>query len=111
MTVRFQKPTPTKKPAIGVRKVSLSLPPSVVDDMDYISSLMGLSRSAFASALLSDSLPALRVTLDNVVALKSEAETDGSAESLQRYNSDSKDAIDAYLRGIIGGVQDDLFKG
>jgi hypothetical protein len=106
--MRFQKPVEPKKPKIGVRKVSLSLPPAVVDDLDALSSTMGLSRSAFLSALLAESLPPLRATMDTVVALK-DGVVDGDDSSLQRYNAGSKDAIDSFLRGVIGGVQDDLF--
>ena len=106
--MRFTKPAPVKKPAIGVRKVTMSLPPSVVDELDHISKVMGLSRSGFLSSLLSEALPPLRATLDTLVELEASSEGDSEA-SQQRRNADSQEAIDAYLRGIVGGVQDDLF--
>jgi len=111
--MKFVKPAPTKKPAIGVRKISLSLPPDVVANLDTLSSSMGLSRSAFLSALLTESLPPMITTLSSISDLIDEIEgSDVSpAVAQQRYNAGSKDAINAFLRSVVGGVQDDLFKG
>ena len=40
-------------------RVSLSLPPSVAEDLDYVSSLLGVSRSSFAALVLEDVLQTL----------------------------------------------------
>lgn len=106
--MQFKKPTPPKRDPIGVRKVTVSLPPSVVDDLDLISSSVGLSRSALLSSVLSESLPALKSTVVTLVGLSN---PNGSDASQQRYNSSSKDAINDYIRKITSGGQDDLFNG
>ncbi len=90
----------------GVRRVTLSLPSKVVSDLDYLSKSLGVSRSAFVSAVLEDLLPPL-LPLANIVE---KGVTKGDS---RRYRGD----FAAELQGLVGrlnsGVeelQDDLFK-
>jgi hypothetical protein len=111
----YQKPKPSKKKALGTKKVSLSLPPSVVSDLDTISSSMGLSRSAFLSSLLSQILPPMSSTIATLIANSSDL-MDAHGDVLdsmpqQRYNAHSKVSIDEYIKNLTNGGQHDLFNG
>lgn len=44
---------------MAMRRTSLTLPPAVIDDLDYIASRSRASRSAVASEILSEALPTL----------------------------------------------------
>lgn len=46
--------------------VSLSLPPEVVSDLNYIHRRMGISKSALVSSLLKGGLPSLRQLLESL---------------------------------------------
>lgn len=108
----YSKPKPAKKKALGTKKVSLSLPPAVVADLDLLSNAMGLSRSAFLSSLLSQTLPPMTST---VITLIGDAEAvldsygDEPAVAQQRYNAHSKAFIDDFIKNLTSGGQDDLF--
>lgn len=41
-------------------KIAMSLPPSLVDDLDFLSARLGVSRSALAAELLSDAAAEIR---------------------------------------------------
>ena len=47
-------------------RLSMSLPSSLVKDLDYVSSRMGITRSSLVTNLLSDSVPSMRVLLEGV---------------------------------------------
>jgi len=102
----YKKPEIVKKPAIGTRKVTVSLPPAIVDDLDYISGAIGLSRSAFLSSILSQSLPAIKSTVASLIGFADTAlaESGGDVEvAQQRYSSHSKAAIDAFILKLASG--------
>jgi len=46
--------------------VSLSLPPEVVSDLNYIHRRMGISKSALVTSLLQGGLPSLRQLLESL---------------------------------------------
>lgn len=90
----------------NVRRLTVSLPKEVVSNLDYISTTIGMSRSAFLSALLSESLPPL-VPLVQVVA---SGVKDGD---LKRYRGSATSSIDETVSRLVSGIevlQDDLFK-
>lgn len=88
----------------GFKRVSLSLPSEVVDDLDYISKRLGISRSAFVSQML------LSVELGSVRALVAsipESPTDADA---RRFRGDSREFVREQLeklQGLQGGLFDD----
>lgn len=47
-------------------KIALSLSPGVVDNLDYISGRLGISRSALVDNLLTESLPVMRKLFEQV---------------------------------------------
>jgi len=89
-----------------VKRVTVSLPPDVVDMLDSLSGLLQLSRSAFLSGFLSESLP---MALNMAKAAHGAPEGDSSARS---YRASSKGDIDELIKKLTSlGVQDDLFNG
>lgn len=108
----YQKPKPVKKKAIGTQKVSLSLPPAVVADLDLLSNAMGLSRSAFLSSLLSQTLPSMTSTVITLIGDADavlDAYSDEPAVAQQRYSAHSKASIDDFIKNLTSGGQNDLF--
>ena len=49
-----------KTPKPKMAKVAMSLPPSLVADLDFLSTRLGVSRSALAAELLSDAAAEMR---------------------------------------------------
>jgi metal-responsive CopG/Arc/MetJ family transcriptional regulator len=110
----YKKPKIVKKPAIGVKKVTVSLPPEILTDLDHISGLVGLSRSAFLSSILAQSLPEIKATVDALAEIVTKATAESDSDPVgaqQRYNSHSKKAIDDFILKLTSGGQDDLFNG
>lgn len=92
----------------NVKRITVSLPPETLEQLDLVSKGLGLSRSAFLSSFLGQSLPALCALASNVV----EAEKTGDS---RRYRgeviSEANKLITAMQDELakLGG-QDDLFK-
>ena len=94
------------------RKISVSLPSEVVDDLDLIAHLSNTSRSAFLSAVLVKSLPLIKdgvISLCEAVSAGSEGVSDDVV--VKRYRSASRDVIDSFLASLDEEIQHDLFKG
>ncbi|AXH78983.1 MAG: CopG family transcriptional regulator [Circular genetic element sp.] len=86
-------------------RITVSLPSQVVSNLDYISTTIGVSRSAFLSSLLSESLPPI-VPLVQIVA---SASKDGDSK---RFRGAAVSAINDAVSRLVSGsevLQDDLF--
>jgi hypothetical protein len=81
------------------RKLSFSLPPELVDDLDYLSSRLGVTRSALLASLMLEPMHDLRSmvesipedpTHEDIVRLrgKSEAIVEQRVSSLRRLGND-----------------------
>jgi hypothetical protein len=84
------------------KKCSFSLNKAVIDDLTFISDSIGVSRSAFLSMLLAESLPQLRIAAEQVTL----PEPEPVVEVAKRYCENSKRILDermAYLRGTDDG--------
>ncbi len=89
-----------------VRRITLSMPASVVSDLDFISSALGVSRSAFVSALLGDALPPL-------VPLAHVASSGSTGADSRRYRGEFVEELRSTVGRLNSGLeelQDDLFK-
>ena len=86
------------------KKISVSLPVEVFNDLDQLAHLSGVSRSALLSAILSSVLPDVR---DSVVSIARSVEA--GASGYRRYRSSSKALIDGYVSSLRGELQHDLF--
>lgn len=86
---------------MATRKVSLSLEESTVDDLDYVTRRMGISRSALVSQLLLEALPSVR----QVIELIPDSPT---AADVVRYRGESKAIVQSRLESARRAT-DDLF--
>lgn len=50
----------------NLRKISVTIPPDLVDDMDYVAARLGVSRSALIAGILPESLHLMRSMLEQV---------------------------------------------
>jgi predicted transcriptional regulator len=92
-------------PSIRTQRVTLSLPSDVVSNLDFLASSMGVSRSALASALMSDILP----PLIPLVQIASQGSSEGDS---RRYRGEFVTELNAMLGRLtegVEGLQDDLF--
>ena len=86
------------------RRVTLSLRPNVADDLDYVASRLGISRSALASETLAESLGPLRQLLSALPAEGASPE-----EVSRRMRGASHDIIRDrlnHLRDVLGAIDD-----
>lgn len=87
-----------------LKRVSISMPIELADDLDYISGRLGVSRSGFVSQmLLAGDIHKLRALLSHIP----EQPSDGD---LKRFRGDSKAYIEdalANLQAMQGGLFDD----
>lgn len=91
----------TQKPRMA--KVAMSLPQSLVDDLDYIGGRLGVSRSALASELLCDAAAEMRRIISVIPPSPTPAD-------LLRMRGESE----AFVRERIAkaaSLTDDLFSG
>lgn len=101
----------------GVKRVTVSLPVHVVEDVDAIASLMGVGRSAFLSSLLSQTLPLARATAETLMQKtikqleQDHASGVDSETCLKRYRDSSRASIDSLIDSLLAGGQDDIFNG
>lgn len=86
------------------KRVTISLPAGITEDLDYISSRLGISRSAFLAQLLTEAdLGKLRSLLSTLP----EAPTEGDA---RRFRGESRSFVKQrmeQLQSMQGGLFDD----
>lgn len=83
------------------RKISVSLSGSLVDDLDYISARMGVSRSAIISEFMADALSDARRVFELVPPNPTPAD-------VVRMRGESEEVIRQRLASL-QGIADDLF--
>ena len=86
------------RPVVGAttKKCSFSLNIQVLDDLTHVADTIGISRSAFLSLLLSESLPVLRIAADSMASGEEDP-----VDVAKRYSDNAKSLLDermAYLR-------------
>jgi predicted transcriptional regulator len=88
----------------SLKRVSISLPSQIADDLDYIAKRLGISRSAFVAQVLTQTnLPSVRALLANTPEQPSEADT-------RRFRGESKKFVEVQLtrlEKLQGGLFDD----
>lgn len=96
-----RKSTKTPKPLMV--KIAMSLPPALVEDLDYLTGRLGVSRSALAAELLTDAVSEMRRIISLIPPNPTPAE-------LLRMRGESE----ALVRDRIANatrMTDDLFSG
>ncbi len=83
------------------RKISVSLSGSLVDDLDYISARMGVSRSAIISEFMAEALSEARRVFELVPPNPTPAD-------VVRMRGESEEVIRQRLASL-QGIADDLF--
>jgi metal-responsive CopG/Arc/MetJ family transcriptional regulator len=83
------------------RKISVSLSATVVDDLDFISARMGVSRSAIISELLSDALRDTRRLFEMLPVSPTPAD-------VVRMRGESEEGVRQRLASL-QGIANDLF--
>jgi hypothetical protein len=88
----------------NLTKISITVPPEMVDDLAYLTSRLGVSRSALIAGLMGDSLPAMRKVLEQVPL----DPTQLSGPELVRMRGESEQIIRDRIASL-GDITDDLF--
>ena len=83
--------------ASNTRKISVSLPSDVVDNLDYVSENMGVTRSALLTGLLNEASSAMA---DAIRAGDAELDTVGKAEKVKRAVSSNLDALNSRIEDL-----------
>jgi hypothetical protein len=83
------------------RKVTLSIPPQLVDDLDYISGRVGISRSALITSLMSEPAHDLRGLVESVPE-------NPTPEEVVRLRGKSRALVEERVSGLLR-MSDDLF--
>lgn len=80
-------------------KISVSLPPALVDDLDYIAGRLGVSRSALLAQLMADAVPQMRVLIEAVPPAP-------TAADLLRMRGQSEELVRQRVDGLKGMTND-----
>lgn len=84
-----------------MRKITISVPPDLVEDLDYLAGRMGVSRSAIISEVLGGSLEEMRALMELVPENPTQAD-------VLRMRGESADLIRQRLASL-QGIANDLF--
>jgi hypothetical protein len=84
-----------------LQKVSLALDPDVVSDLGYITTRLGVSRSALVNNLLTECVPTMRKLLEQVPLSPTPAD-------VVRFRGDSASIVQERIADL-QGIADDLF--
>lgn len=85
----------------NLKKISVTLPPDVVDDLDYVSGRLGVSRSALIGQILPDGLGVMRGLLVDVPE-------NPTPEDIIQFRGSSVDQIRSRIDHL-KGMADDIF--
>jgi hypothetical protein len=78
--------------------ISLSVPPEVVSDLNYIHRRMGISKSALVTSLLKGGLPSLRQLLESLPAQPDDRD-------MRRFRGDSASLILSEIQKLQSDVE------
>lgn len=85
----------------NLSKISITVPPELVADLDYVSGRLGVSRSALISEILPESLGIMRSMLEQVPL-------NPTPEDVLRFRGESADLVRGKIESL-KGMTDDLF--
>lgn len=85
----------------NLSKISVTMPPELVESLDHIAGRLGVSRSALVAGFLEEAVGTLRPLLDTVPISPTEAD-------LIRFRGESEQVVRQRLESLKGLI-DDLF--
>lgn len=85
----------------NLSKISITVPPELVADLDYVSARLGVSRSALISEILPESLGIMRSMLEQVPL-------NPTPEDVLRFRGESAELVRGKIESL-KGMTDDLF--
>lgn len=85
----------------NLSKISITIPPELLADLDYVSGRLGVSRSALIAEVLPDALTFMRKLLEQVPL-------NPTPEDALRFRGESAEIIKQKIESI-RGMGDDLF--
>lgn len=88
----------------NLSKISITVPPELVDDLTYICGRTGVSRSALIAELLSEAVPTMRKLLEQVPL----DPTQLTGPEVVRMRGDSQQIVRERISDL-EGMADDLF--
>lgn len=83
----------------NMKRASFTLPPAVVDDLDYVSRRIGVTKSSIVSDVLSEALGPLSALLRSI---PEDATAEDASAALMRFRGASSDVI----RGRLDALRD-----
>lgn len=85
----------------NLKKISITVNPSLLDDIDYVVGRLGVSRSAFISEMLSEAVTPVRRLLEQVPI-------NPEASDVLRFRGESVELVRSRIESV-KGAEDDLF--
>lgn len=85
----------------NLSKISITVPPELVADLDYVSGRLGVSRSALISEILPESLVIMRTMLEQVPL-------NPTPDDVLRFRGESAELVRGKIESL-KGMTDDLF--
>lgn len=85
----------------NLSKISITIPPELLADLDYVSGRLGVSRSALVAEVLPDALGVMRKLLEQVPL-------NPTPDDVLRFRGESAEIIKQKIESI-RGMGDDLF--
>lgn len=85
----------------NLRKISITVPPALLDDLDYVAGRLGVSRSALIAELLPQSLGIMRAMLAQVPL-------NPTPDDVLRFRGESAELVRQKIESL-KGMSDDLF--
>lgn len=85
----------------NLSKISITIPPELLADLDYVSGRLGVSRSALIAEVLPDALNVMRKLLEQVPL-------NPTPDDVLRFRGESADIVKQKIESI-RGMGDDLF--
>lgn len=87
----------------NLKKVSLALSQPIVDDLDYVSGRLGVSRSALVNSMLTEAIPTMRKMLEQIPLSPTPAD-------VVRFRGESAKIVEDRLADLQGIAHDLLSK-
>jgi len=85
----------------NLSKISITIPPELLADLDYVSGRLGVSRSALIAEVLPDALGVMRKLLEQVPL-------NPTPDDVLRFRGESAEIVKQKIESI-RGMGDDLF--